>query len=78
MTAAEMKLAINGGEMAAPNLPERHHFGAEERAAALRIIDDAIAKVLDKAMNVIRVDEREEIGGLDTNLHKESAYNFNS
>lgn len=44
MTAAEMKLAINGGEMAAPNLPERHHFGAEERAAALRIIDDAIAK----------------------------------
>ena len=44
MTAAEMKLAINGGEMAAPNLPQRHHFGAEERAAALRIIDDAIAK----------------------------------
>ena len=42
MTAAEKNLAINGGEMAAPNLPVRHHFGQEERAAALRIIDDAI------------------------------------
>ena len=35
------------------------------------------AKVLDKAMNGIRVEEYEEIGGLDTNLHEESAYNFN-
>ena len=35
------------------------------------------AKVLDKAMNGIRVEEHEEIGGLDTNLHEESAYNFN-
>ena len=37
-----------------------------------------IAKVLDKALNGIRVDEKEEIGGLDSHLHKESAYNFNS
>ena len=35
------------------------------------------AKVLDKTMNGIRVEEYEEIGGLDTNLHEESAYNFN-
>ena len=37
-----------------------------------------LAKVLDKAMGGIRVEEHEEIGGLDSNLHKESAYNFNS
>ncbi|MCQ2970922.1 MAG: ammonium transporter [archaeon] len=37
-----------------------------------------LAKVLDKAMDGIRVEESDEIGGLDTNLHKESAYNFNS
>ncbi|MDO5824647.1 ammonium transporter [Methanobrevibacter sp.] len=37
-----------------------------------------LAKVLDKTMDGIRVDEDEEIGGLDSNLHKESAYNFNS
>ena len=37
-----------------------------------------IAKVLDKTMGGIRVEEYEEIGGLDTNLHEESAYNFNS
>ena len=36
-----------------------------------------LAKLLDKAMGGIRVDEAEEIGGLDTNLHEESAYNFN-
>ncbi len=36
-----------------------------------------LAKVLDKAMGGIRVDESEEIKGLDTSLHKESAYNFN-
>ncbi|WP_406535743.1 ammonium transporter [Methanobrevibacter sp.] len=35
------------------------------------------AKVLDKSMNGIRVEDYEEIGGLDTNLHEESAYNFN-
>ena len=34
------------------------------------------AKVLDKTMNGIRVEEHQEIGGLDTNLHEESAYNF--
>ena len=36
-----------------------------------------IAKILDKSLNSIRVEESEEIGGLDSNLHKESAYNFN-
>jgi Amt family ammonium transporter len=40
-------------------------------------ISFVLAKVLDKAMNGIRVDESEEIGGLDTNLHEESAYNLN-
>ena len=37
-------LAINGGSKAvtAP-LPERHHFGAEEKAACDRVIDEAIA-----------------------------------
>ena len=43
MTELLKNLAINGGQMAAENLPARHHFGQEERAAALRIIDDAIA-----------------------------------
>ncbi len=42
------------------------------------IISFILAKVLDKAMNGIRVEEYQEIGGLDTNLHEESAYNFNS
>ena len=36
-----------------------------------------LAKILDKSMNGIRVDEGAEIGGLDSNLHKESAYNLN-
>ena len=36
-----------------------------------------LAKILDKSMNSIRVKDHEEIGGLDTNLHEESAYNFN-
>ena len=40
-------------------------------------ISFVLAKVLDKTMNGIRVEEYEEIGGLDTNLHEESAYNFN-
>lgn len=35
-----------------------------------------LAKVLDKTIG-IRVDESEEIAGLDSSLHKESAYNFN-
>ncbi|MBE6507966.1 MAG: ammonium transporter [Methanobrevibacter sp.] len=35
-----------------------------------------LAKILSKAMNGIRVDEHEEIGGLDTHIHEESAYNF--
>ncbi len=39
------ELAINGGPKAVPNpLPPRGHFGAEEKAAANRIIDEAIAK----------------------------------
>ena len=41
------------------------------------ILSFIFAKILDKAMGGIRVDEAEEIGGLDTNLHEESAYNFN-
>ena len=36
-----------------------------------------LAKILDKSMNGIRVEENKEIGGLDAHLHKESAYNFN-
>ena len=42
------------------------------------IISFILAKVLDKAMDGIRVEDYQEIGGLDTNLHEESAYNFNS
>ena len=42
------------------------------------VISYVLAKVLDKAMNGIRVEESEEVGGLDSNLHRESAYNFNS
>ncbi|MBQ9026385.1 MAG: ammonium transporter [Methanobrevibacter sp.] len=40
-------------------------------------ISFVLAKILDKAMNGIRVEESKEIGGLDSNLHEESAYNFN-
>ena len=40
-------------------------------------ISYVLAKVLDKAMGGIRVESHEEVGGLDSNLHKESAYNFN-
>lgn len=36
-----------------------------------------IAKILDKSMNSIRVEDNKEVTGLDTNLHEESAYNFN-
>ena len=42
------------------------------------VVSYIIAKLLDKIMNGIRVENHEEIGGLDSNLHKESAYNFNS
>ena len=42
------------------------------------VVSYILAKIIDKSMNGIRVEESEEIGGLDTNLHKESAYNFNS
>ncbi|WP_298522280.1 ammonium transporter [uncultured Methanobrevibacter sp.] len=41
------------------------------------IISIILAKVLDKALGGIRVEDHEEIGGLDANLHKESAYNLN-
>ncbi|WP_405305195.1 ammonium transporter [Methanobrevibacter sp.] len=41
------------------------------------IISFILAKVLDKALGGIRVEDHEEIGGLDANLHKESAYNLN-
>jgi len=36
-----------------------------------------LAKALDKAMGGIRVEDHEEIGGLDSHLHEESAYNLN-
>ena len=41
------------------------------------IISFILAKVLDKGLGGIRVENHEEIGGLDANLHKESAYNLN-
>ena len=38
-------LAINGGEKAIKSpLPQRHHFGQEEKEACIRIIDAAIAE----------------------------------
>ena len=37
-----------------------------------------LAKIIDKSLNGIRVEDHKEIGGLDSHLHKESAYNFNS
>ena len=42
------------------------------------VISYILAKIIDKSVNGIRVDPQEEMGGLDSNLHKESAYNFNS
>ena len=42
------------------------------------VVSYIIAKVLDKSLNGIRVEDHKEIGGLDTHLHQESAYNFNS
>ena len=41
------------------------------------VVSYVVAKILDKALNGIRVEDHEEIGGLDSHLHKESAYNFN-
>lgn len=42
---AKKLLAINGGEKAIQTpFPPRHHFGAEEKAACNRIMDEAIAK----------------------------------
>lgn len=43
LTDEQKQLALYGGTPAAPNLPKRHHFGEAERAAALRVIDQAIA-----------------------------------
>ena len=37
------QLAINGGPMAAPDLPNRFHFGKEEKAAADALFDKSIA-----------------------------------
>ena len=37
-----------------------------------------LIKIIDKVVDGIRVEQHEEIGGLDSNLHRESAYNFNS
>ena len=39
-------------------------------------ISYVLAKILDKSLKGMRVDDFEEIGGLDSHLHKESAYNF--
>ena len=39
-------------------------------------ISFVLAKILDKALGGIRVDDTDEIGGLDTYLHEESAYNL--
>ena len=41
------------------------------------VVSFVMAKILDKTIG-IRVDDHEEVGGLDSNLHNESAYNFNS
>ena len=41
------------------------------------VISYILAKVLDKALGGIRVEESEEVIGLDASLHQESAYNFN-
>ena len=41
------------------------------------VISYILAKVLDKALGGIRVEESEEVIGLDTSLHQESAYNLN-
>ena len=41
------------------------------------VISYILAKVLNKALGGIRVEESEEVIGLDTSLHQESAYNFN-
>lgn len=41
------------------------------------VISYVLAKVLDKLLGGIRVKEGEEVTGLDSNLHEESAYNFN-
>ena len=45
MSDLQKELAMNGGPKAVKkDLPARHHFGEAERAAALRVIDEAIAK----------------------------------
>ena len=41
------------------------------------VVSYILAKILDKTMNGLRVEEDKEIIGLDANLHEESAYNFN-
>ncbi|WP_405296121.1 ammonium transporter [Methanobrevibacter sp.] len=41
------------------------------------VVSYILAKIIDKVLGGIRVDESEEVGGLDSNLHKESAYNLN-
>lgn len=41
------------------------------------VVSYILAKILDKTMNGLRVEDDKEITGLDANLHEESAYNFN-
>ena len=42
------------------------------------IVSYILAKIIDKYLKGMKVDGHEEIEGLDSHLHKESAYNFNS
>ena len=42
------------------------------------VVTYILAKILNKLLKGIRVEDHEEIEGLDSHLHKESAYNFNS
>ena len=41
------------------------------------VVSYILAKILDKTMNGLRVEDDKEITGLDAHLHEESAYNFN-
>jgi Amt family ammonium transporter len=41
------------------------------------VVSYILAKIIDKLLGGIRVEESEEVGALDSNLHKESAYNLN-
>ena len=42
------------------------------------VVSYILAKIIDKYLKGMKVEDHEEIEGLDSHLHKESAYNFNS